>query len=390
MAVLNLAAANQALKLFYLDGLREQISYATPILSVIEKDSESVFGDKIVMALRYGRQGGVGARSVDDAILPTPNSRKTKQAQWDTRNLFARIQISDKTMRASRSTEGAFVNLLEADLEDAQNDARDSYARQVFGDGSGAMANCTAQTSVTILNVDSAVNLYEGMLIDIVDKTNGTVLATQREVLAVDDLSTQNTVTISGAAVTTTVNHVLVAYGSWNSELTGFGKVFTPDNTLYGIDRSQNKWFNPIVKAIGGTLSEVKIQECIDEAERRAGGKINFLSASYGVRRGYQNLLLATKQIVEVMKLEGGYSTLAYNQMPFAVDKYNPKSTLFGLDTSTWKEYRIMDWDWLEEDGAVLSRVADKPVWEATLAKYADLGCSKPRGNFKATGITES
>lgn len=388
MAILNLAAANQALKLFYLSGLREQLNYATPILSTIDRDSESVFGDKIVMALRYGRQGGIGMRG-DDQDLPTPNSRKTRQAQWDTKNIFARIMISDKTMRASRSEKGAFVSLLEAELEDAMNDSRDHMSRMVFGDGSGAMAACSAQSSVNTLQVDTAQYLFEGMLVDIVDKTNGNVLANAREITSVDDISAQNTVTISGAAVTTTANHVIVTAGNWGLELTGFGKVFTPDNSLYGIDRSTNKWFNPITKAIGGELSEVGIQALIDEAERRAGGKINFLSGSYGVRRGYQNLLLATKQIVEVMSLKGGFKELSYNGMPFSVDKYNPKGTLFGLDTSTWKMYQMLDFDWLEEDGAVLNRVANKAVWEATLARYCDLGCSKPRGNFKATGITE-
>lgn len=60
----------------------------------------------------YGRHGGIGNRS-DDGNLPTPRSRQTKQAKWETKNLFAQIQISDKTMRASRG-DGAFASLLEA------------------------------------------------------------------------------------------------------------------------------------------------------------------------------------------------------------------------------------------------------------------------------------
>lgn len=75
--------------------------------------------------------------------------------------------------------------------------------------------------------------------------------------------------------------------------------------------------------------------------------------------------------------------------MPFAVDKYAPAGTLYGLDLTTWALYHIEDWDWLSEDGGVLERVTDRPVWEATLVRYADLGCSKPKGNFMASGITE-
>lgn len=385
MTILNISAAQQALKVFYLPGMTYQLNTANPFLAVIERDSTSVSGDQIIMALRYGRQGGIGNRA-DDGILPTPNSRKTKQAQWTTKNIFARIQISDKTMRASRSREGAFVSLLEADLEDAMTDAKDNLARQVFGDGVGILATTAANNNTNTLLIDTVQFLAEGMFIDIVD-ADGTVKVEQREVTVVDD--TNKTVKISGAAVTTLATDQLVVSGNYGLELTGLGAVFTKDNTIYNIDRSQNKWFNPTVRAVNGEISEVGIQTGFDEVERVAGGKVNFLMSSYGVRRAYQNLLTAQKQIIEVMKLEGGYEALSYSGKPFTVDKYAPTGVLYGLDLTTWKKYQIMDFDWLNEDGAVLHRVPDRPVWEATLAKYCDLGCNKPKGNFKMTGITE-
>jgi hypothetical protein len=60
MAWLNMTAASEALKINYLPALRYQLNTANPILSVIERNSESVVGSEIRMALRYGRQGGVG------------------------------------------------------------------------------------------------------------------------------------------------------------------------------------------------------------------------------------------------------------------------------------------------------------------------------------------
>jgi hypothetical protein len=384
MAILNMQAAEQALKINYLPALRYQLNVANPILAVIERDSESVVGAEVRMALRYGRQGGVGNRA-EDGNLPIPNSRKTKQASFQTKNLFARIQISDKTMKASRSKEGAFVSLLEAELEDAQADAKDSMARQVYGDGTGKLATTAAVTAATTVGVDSVQYLVEGMFVDVLS-SGGSVKHSQFEIVAVDDVA--KTVTLS-SAVTTAATDILVAHGNYNQELTGFGSVFKLDNTVYGINRSQNKWFNPITKGTVGAISEVGIQEMIDEADRKAGGKTNFLNSSYGVRRAYQDLLLATKRTTDVMKLKGGYEALTYNGMPFTVDKYAPAGTLYGLDLSTWRLYHIEDWNWLNEDGAVLHRVSDRPVWEASLVRYCDLGCSKPKGNFVMTGITE-
>lgn len=382
---MTMAKATEALKLFYLPGIQYQLNTANPILSMIERDKTSVVGAEIRMALRYGRNGGVGNRA-DDGLLPTPNSRKTKQARWETKNLFARIAITDKTMKASRSKEGAFLSLLEADLEDAQADAKDNMARQVFGNGTGKLSLFGAATSKNTLPVGSVQYFAEGQFIDVLAQ-DGSVKAAQREVVAVDDLS--NEITISGAAITTAATDFAVISGNYEEELTGFGAVFTPNNTLYGIDRATNKWFNPTVKNLGGEISEVAIQSQIDDTERKAGGKTNFLLSSYGVRRAYQELQLANKRITDVMKLEGGYEALSYNGVPFTVDKYADAGTLYGLDLTTWKLYHIEDWNWLEEDGAVLNRVADRPIWEATLARYCDIGCSKPKGNFKMTGITE-
>ena len=56
-------------------------------------------------------------------------------------------------------------------------------------------------------------------------------------------------------------------------------------------------------------------------------------------------------------------------------DKYAPANTIDILCKENFKLYQMGDWTWLDNDGAVLNRVTDRPVWEATLAKYADLGC---------------
>lgn len=383
--ILSMSAASEALKKWYLPGLQYQLNTASPILSTIDKDSTAVQGLEIVMALRYGRQGGIGMRD-DVGTLPTPNSRKTKQARWGTKNIFARIQISDKTMKSSRSDRGAFVNLLEAELSDAMDDAKDNLARQVFGDGTGVMATTAAQTTVTVITVSNTQYFAEGQIIDICSNV-GVVKVAAREITAVDDVA--STITISGAAVTNLVTDVIVITGNYGLEITGFGAVFTADNTLYNVDRSQNKWFNPTNIAVNGEISEIILQKGTDETDRKAGGKINFYSTSYGVRRAYQNLLLATKSTVNVLQLVGGYEALSYNGKPMSVDKYNPTGTLFGLDMSTWKAYELDDWNWLDDDGAVLSRVANTPAWEAVLARYMDLGNNKPKANFKMTGITE-
>lgn len=385
MPVLNMKSAQDALKLFYLPGMQYQLNNATPILAVMDRDQKSVVGEEIRMAVRYGRHRGIGNRA-DDGNLPTPRSRQTKQAAWKTKNIFGHIQISDKTMKASRGG-GGFVSLLEADLEDALNDAKDDLERQLFGDGTGKMATCDVTTSSNTIQVDNTRFFAEGQGIDVVSSA-GIIVADNREILSVDHIN--NTIKVDGAAVTTSATDIIVRNGNYNLELTGLEAIFTADNTLYNINRAQEKWFNPTVIDTVGTISEVKIQEAIDEADRRAAGRVDLMATSYGVRRAYQELLLATKRTTDVMKLKGGYSALLYNDIPMTVSKYAPNGVLYGLDMSTFKLYHIEDWNWLDDDGAVLSRVPNKAVWSAILARYMDLGMSKPAGSFKMSGITEA
>lgn len=392
MAVHNMSLANLALKDFYIHGLRNQMNDSNAILAEMERNETSVSGDEITMALKYGRSGGVGNRA-DDGDMPTSNPRKKRQAKWITKNVFAHIEITDKTIKASRNKEGAFADLLESDLDDAKTDAVDSVSRQVFGDGTGTLATVTTTaTAVTFTCSGGVDNLSEGQYVQFYDTTlvtpNAGNGAGGREITAVDYEA--NTFTISGATATVTNTDKVVTFGSLNEELTGFGAVFTANNTLYAIDRSVYKFFNPHVHALNGEISEVAIQARIDEVDKRRGGKTNFLSGSHGVRRSYQNLLVATKQIVDTMNLKGGYNVLKYGNMPFTVDKYNPKETLFGLDMTTWSNYTMGDWDWLLDGGGnILHLMTRKAQWEATLCKYCDLGCSKPGGNWKMTGVTE-
>ena len=52
--------------------------------------------------------------------------------------------------------------------------------------------------------------------------------------------------------------------------------------------------------------------------------------------------------------------------------------------------HQLCDWQFLEgEDGRILKQVAGKPVYTATLVKYADLICLKPIGQAMLSGITE-
>lgn len=397
MALTTLQVVEQALKEYYLPGLRYQLNEkASPFLAQIERNSEQVVGKDIVMALRYGRVGGIGNRA-DDGTLPTSRSRQTKQAKWETKNLFARFQITDKTIRASKSSAGAFASLLEQEISDCENDAKIDLSRQVLGDGTGCLCTISSVTSSSPTQLVIVVNdtkfLAEGMILDIYDVSAGDVLAngSELEVIAVDHDTKSVTLTTStniGSAIQTGTDFLVVS-GNYGLELTGVGAVMTSP-ILYGLSRTTYPWLKANVITNVGTLSESDIQAGIDAAEIKAGAVVDFIQCSYGVRRAYIELLSAKKQFPNTLELKGGWKAISYNGIPIVADKFMPDGTMDLLSLGDWALYQMSDFEWMDSDGAMLHRVADKAAYEATLLKYCDLGCQRPAGQTRLTGITEA
>ena len=50
----------------------------------------------------------------------------------------------------------------------------------------------------------------------------------------------------------------------------------------------------------------------------------------------------------------------------------------------------MSDWEWMQEDGAVLFRVSGQDAYEATLFKYADLMTSARNRNGVCLQLTEA
>lgn len=94
---------------------------------------------------------------------------------------------------------------------------------------------------------------------------------------------------------------------------------------------------------------------------------------------------------MQTMEIEGGFKTLSFNGIPVVADRFCPEGTMYLLNTEDFKLCQLCDWQWLEgDDGKILRQVPGKPVYNATLVKYAELICERPGGQAKLTGITEA
>ncbi len=372
--------ADSVLKSYYLDVVSEQLDKtANPFLAAIKKTTADVWGRDVRKAVRFGVMGGIGA-GTEDGALPKTNGTNYAQFVSTLKNLYGTIEISDKAIRAAASNDGAFVDLINDEMEALVKSSSYNFGRMLFGDGSGKLATVTSAAGA----VDSVQNLAEGMVVDLYSSAN-TLKTAAITVTSVDRAAKK--ITLSGG--NPAENDYLVVQNSKDLELTGLKAIFAPTGTLYGVEKSSNSWLKPYTKESFGEIGENTLQAAIDAVEENGGGKVNFIVCSWGVRRALIDALSAFRKM-DAVTIEGGFTALSFNGIPVVADRFCPAGTMYLLNTDDFALHQLCDWQWLEgEDGKVLKQIPGKPVYTATLVKYAELMCYRPCGQGCLTGITE-
>lgn len=405
--MISLQTADKALKDVYLGVVSDQLNTSVnPLLARIKQTTSDVWGKNIVKMAPYGINGGIGAGS-ETGALPTAGGNNYEKFTLELKNLYGKIDISDKAIRASQSSAGAFVNLLNAEMEGLIKASSFNMGRMLYGDGKGLLTKITDNTAsasgVTTFTVADITALAEGMIVDIIteagvskkDAVKITNVNRGSKVVTVASSGfTASELKVSGSQAT---QYYFAIQGSYGKELTGLGAIFdTSAESLYGLNRAGNSWMNPYSLDCGSAssnadISDIKMQSVIDYLEENYGSAVDFIVCSSGVKRNYQNYLNSFRSNIDVLDLAGGFRALSYNGIPVVSDRFAPKNTMYMLNTNEFKLHQLCDWKWLEgEDGRVIKQNAGTPTYSATLVKYADLICDKPCGQAKINFIAEA
>lgn len=389
MAV-TMETAEQALKILYLGVLRDQLNTKVDAFyNKIKSSSKHVVGKEVRQMAPYGINGGVGA-GTETGYLPKAGGNQYKQFVTDTKNLYGVIEISDKSIKASANNAGAFVNLLNQELQGLVRASKFNLSRMLHTDGSGILTVCKANdVATTTLEVESTKYLIEGLTIDI-RNSNGVVVAggAARRILSVDRAN--NKIIISGEAITTTADDIITVQNSYGLELTGMDEIFKTTGELYGVNRTLNHWMIPYIVGDVGSISDIKIRKPIDHLEEIMGSTVDYLLGTSGVVRSYYNYLETTKRNVNTLELEGGFKSIGFAGIPMVSSRFAKEGTLKLLSTGAFTMHHMGDWEWMEGGGGrILQQVAGTPVWTATLVRYAEMVCAHPGGQAELQGITE-
>ena len=408
----DLSAASNILKVRYIGPIREQINNSTILLSRIgrEDNAISVSGKSFTVPLHTGRNASAGSGRADGGTLPSAGQQSYDVAVIPNKYQYGRIQLTGPTIAATKDNAGAFVKALDGEIQGLVMDFKKSFNRQLHGDGRDALAFWTTADDSSGTVVDDSrgnafVYLQSGATtVDLIDATDHATKLGDSIVLTLGaqgaaDYAVTWTGTVSGSADTDYV----VLEDTLGYQLMGIEGIVSAGNPallsggLHGLAvASKAFWKSQVVTgATEGTneaLTLTRMQRPLDMIAQNSDfdeNAVKFLLCSYGVRAKYIDLLVADKRHVNTMTLDGGFKAVDFNGIPLVPDRDCKKNRIYYLAPEALKMFRTSDFDWLDKDGAVLSRVANTDAYEATMFHYGDLGTTARNAHGLLIDITE-
>lgn len=429
-----ISAASEALKINYQMPMIEDINTSHPLLTMLNRDlSKKRFsGSNAIYSRRTGINQGRGGRA-EGGTLPTAGQVEYGNLTYNVKYLYVRGQITGPAIEMSGRDEGAFVSLLDDEMTYARESAKDMLHRQVWHDGSGLLTATGATSNSTTVVVKSAKFLEPGMIVDVIDLTDGGApgaagAATSRTIESVDKAN--NTFVISGAAITTDDNAdgvflsgtwsgttARVTHDIWGLEAlisnqnpgggvssdapvaaAGDNDSFGTANVTYvgGVNRlTDSSWQANVVA--GGALDATldKFQEAYDTADIERGVEPGLIVTSHAVRRYVGAALTPLRQYGDEIELKGGWKTIKFANAGIWVDRYashthNPGSfaTCYFISPKSLEWQVAKEWSFMDKDGAVLSRVQNQDAYEFTWHSYQQLCLKQAKANVRLYNLS--
>lgn len=401
MATQTLSNADAILKDLYVGPIVEQLNNKTYMLDQIERDAQHVdlYGRRAIIPVHTNRNRGRGSRA-DGGTLPAAGRQSWQDAIVKIKGHFSGIEVTDQSIQASQSNEGAFVNILDVESKRCAEDLRKDINRQVFGEGTGLLTALSGTAEGTkSIPVKSVQYVYVGDPVDIVKTSDGTVGEGKEnvEVLKREGGSTKK-IEVSEAVTKATTAYGVYLRGSYGNEMDGLRNIINKERTLHEINSSTagNEFWNGRVQKVGTSETELSVagetsfEKLADEVGFSGNGEVEVFLTTRGVRRRLADTYQSQKRFndAQAVNVHGGYSAIMVNEIPVIADDDCPRTFAFGLNKESFRWFQLSTPGWMQQGGGGIFHLKDGSTagskvatWQAFFSWYAALGCVAPNRN---------
>jgi len=404
--MLDLTTLSGLAKENYLGDVNEHLNHASPFVAQLEKSTADVDGLEVLLDVELGYNAGFGARG-ENEDYPTGDPADNIQPRWKLAKLTLRDTVSKEAIKRTETDAVSFERAMNTVTRQLKRAGAHDLARQVFGTSDGVVATCgTTSSSTTVVLATSTSSsimnwLKPNFVVDLGTSASPTSVASARTITAVD--RTNKTITISGAAVTTSSTTKVSIAGSGGStayrsrELTGLQTIVGTGN-LFGVSTTTYPEFVANADSSGSNraLTATLLQKVRDE-QVRAGAPVSedkLFVTTHGV---FRTLAAAEAQKVrytsgEQSNLQAGVEGIKAGGHTVIADQYCPDNTGFSVETND-DGLRLAvngNWEFEEENGNIFGRLQGKDVYEVLINRFADLVTTSRNCHTLVTQLTES
>lgn len=417
----NLTNFDAMLKEFYpKDVVLDLVKQKAPFYFEFQKSKRvSADGRRVIQPIHSSRNVGVSALG-EGGLLPTAGSQGYVDLTIPYRYVYGRVDISGPVMKQTRTSQGAFDDVMDQEIECAIKDGGRDLSRQIQGFGNGQLCVLTGTSASATQATANGQGVGDN------DDIPSRFLAANMIVAGITPSTAAwefvRTVSSVNAALTNVVftatvtpaeaNTIIVRQGSasgtaladtgYNREIMGLlGMVDdgTYVTSYFSLTRSSTSGLNSQrLDLAAGNLSLDIMHRAFHAVDQRGDGKIGMLLANQVTAREYYGLLQVMKRYVDARALspDGGLKRrsdnqgydIEFNQVPLREDRDVPMGILYGLDMDSFRRYSVTEGEWADDDGRILLRNSTTDSYEGRLrVLFGNAACLAPNRNFVISSI---
>ena len=422
------------LKDFYLGPIQDQLNEEVLALDLMEKATVDWSGKQVIIPVHVARNSGVGYRA-ESVALPGAGEQDFERLVVEASFLYGRFQISGPAI-ASAKTGGknSFIGYVDAEMTKLVSDVRNQANKCVFS--GGATVGFLNEKKNTAGAPPAGSEWDFSGDIDKLETTRAAVAAAggvlNLRVIRADTYATVNTIRVqapaaAGVGSIAAGQIMLDALDTSNvpngtacvvvmqddagatapitalaDEPTGiFGNLGF--NTLFGVDRTDATGAAALQSVLHSPddagndnrddVSLGALQRLLDGISIASDEVPNLFLVHPSFRQEYAQILMGTsagnltKEVSNVGKADGGFSSLSYNNIAMRVSRHAPKGAVVALSTASWKLCELESGGFADLDGAILSRVANTDAFEGFYRWYYETVCTRPGANGVLCGL---
>lgn len=442
----SISTLDSVLKNFYAKAIAEQLNQEVLMLELFEKAKLDWSGKRVVVPVHVARNAGVGF-AAEGAALPTAGNQTYEELNINAKFLYGRFQLSGPAISSAKGAY-SFGNYIDLELRKLVEDVRKKANVATFsGQTTAGFIHTLAQHNGGNLvgNNVAVVDIpFSGDAVELERKRAAAVAAggsLQVEFRRMTDYALDG----GGVAPTATITSVNTAANTFRAtvgaafvqlshgrdddchaveivgdaaalasaqlEITGIATNLA-SGAHFGVDRTDATGTPALqsdsIRSVEDSgvandydtfqpLALDRMQALTDSIYTESSLEPDMIMMNPAQRASYTSLLVGTnaanlyKSTDSASKGDGGFSGLAFNNIPIRVSVDAGKNMLYFLHTKVWKLAELEKPGFADLDGNILARAGvgagGVDAYEGYYRMYCDEYCERPNANGALVGV---